>query len=94
MNAIQIIAALSLALAVVASLLCAARLRNWRHPILLIGLTAFGLFPGLLRMDNDSLQGGTKSERVERREPTIEDLVHARYVKLRGEYATRHPAAD
>lgn len=94
MNAIQTIAVLSLALAIVASLLCAARLHNWRHPILLIGLAAFGLFPGLLRVENNSLQGGTKSERVERREPTIEDLVQARYNRLRGEYETRSAISD
>lgn len=94
MNQLQILAVLSLALAIVASLLCAARMRNWRHPVLLVGLAAFVLFPGLLRVENDSLQGGTKSERVERREPTIEEIVQARYIKLMGEYAARATTTD
>lgn len=81
MNSIQIIAAFSLALAIVASLLCAARLHNWRHPILLVGLAALGLLPGAL---SDRTQA--RAQAKEYRPPSIEDLVHDRYIQLMGSH--------
>lgn len=49
MTPIQILGLLSLLLAVTASVACAARMQNWRHPILLVAMFAFGLMPGSFR---------------------------------------------
>lgn len=91
MNTIQTLGLLALLLSIVASLLCAARLRNWRHPILFVGLSAMLLMPGLV--------GIPHAESREHKEmpssiPTVESVVQARYNLLRDEYERRAARAD
>jgi hypothetical protein len=84
MNQIQILGILSLVLAVIASVLCAARLGNWRHPVLLIGMISLGLLPGSC---------AEKSRPIPTEQPTassdVGSLVQSYYERIKHEQAAR-----
>ena len=52
MSSLQLLGLVSLVVAVVSSFLCAYRLRNWRHPVLLVAVVSAMVMPRIVLIDD------------------------------------------